>query len=246
MTARRLQSQKLTTVTEHASPQSNLASTALESLPSAPGVDLRVVLLTVIDNELLVALEQIPGGFRLPRGLPSEGEPLDAAARRVIVSTTGSQQQYQEQLYTLSVTEPEHGWTIIVSYLALLVSLQRPTANPGAAWHSVAKLPALSEADRMVVDYAVVRLRAKLGYTTIAFYLLPQTFTLTELQSAYETILDRRLDKRNFRRRMIASGMLAATNAKRRDGSHRPAALYMFRAEHDHAAYLTPPWADGS
>jgi 8-oxo-dGTP diphosphatase len=107
-------------------------------------------------------------------------------------------------------------------------------------------LPALSEADRMVVDYAVVRLRAKLGYTTIAFHLLPETFTLTELQSAYETILDRPLDKRNFRRRMIASGMLEATDAKRRDGSHRPAALYRFRAEHDHAAYLTPPWADGS
>ncbi|MER3486816.1 MAG: NUDIX hydrolase, partial [Chloroflexota bacterium] len=93
--------------------------------------------------------------------------------------------------------------------------------------------PPLSETDRKVIDYALMRLRAKIGYTNIAFHLLKDTFTLTELQKAYETILGRRLDKRNFRRRVIASGILEATPNKRRDGSHRPAALYRFRAEHD-------------
>jgi 8-oxo-dGTP diphosphatase len=69
-------------------------------------------------------------------------------------------------------------------------------------------------------------------------------FTLTELQTAYETILDRKLDKRNFRRRVIASGIVVETAEKRREGSHRPATLYRFQAEPDADSYLTPAWAD--
>ena len=102
----------------------------------------------------------------------------------------------------------------------------------------------MSAPDRMVIDYALVRLRAKLGYTTVAFHLLPPTFTLTELQGAYETILGHPLDKRNFRRRVIAAGILARTDAQRRMGSHRPAALYRFQSLDDRETYLTPPWAE--
>jgi 8-oxo-dGTP diphosphatase len=98
----------------------------------------------------------------------------------------------------------------------------------------------------MVVEYALVRLRAKLGYTNIAFHLLPELFTLSELQETYETILGRVLDKRNFRRRMIASGIVEQTEDKRREGSHRPATLYRFRPLDDRETYLTPPWAEGA
>jgi 8-oxo-dGTP diphosphatase len=104
----------------------------------------------------------------------------------------------------------------------------------------------LSSTDRMVVEYALVRLRAKLGYTNIAFHVLPERFTLSELQETYETILARRLDKRNFRRRMIASGILLSTGDQRREGSHRPATLYRFKPGDDRETYLTPPWADGA
>jgi 8-oxo-dGTP diphosphatase len=152
------------------------------------------------------------------------------------------QEQYLEQLYTLSVPEGHTGWTVVVGYIALLCT-EGPPAEPAATrWCSLASLDALDHVDHNVAEYAVVRLRAKLGYTTIAFHLLPASFTLTELQTAYETILDQELDKRNFRRRMIASGLLQETKEKRRDGSHRPAALYRFRAEHDPGAYLTPAW----
>jgi 8-oxo-dGTP diphosphatase len=212
---------------------------------SQPEVDVRVVLLTVVEGSLLIALEKSANGWRLPRGLPAAGEPLDVAASRIIRDSTRLHQQYHEQLYTLSVGQPPT-WTIIIGYLALLWSAHTPTATPDSDWHDASHLPPLSEADRMVADYALLRLRAKLGYTNIAFHLLPQSFTLTELQGAYETILGRRMDKRNFRRRVIASGILEPTNAKRRDGSHRPAALYRFHAEHDPAIYLTPPWADGN
>jgi 8-oxo-dGTP diphosphatase len=210
-----------------------------------PAVDVRVVLFTVIDGALLIALEVDGGDWRLPRGVPAPDEPLDVAARRIIRQTTDLREQYLEQLYTFSIGEPPH-WRVVVGYIALICGGQRPLAVVGADWHDSAASPSLADADRMVVEYALVRLRAKIGYTNIAFHLLPETFSLTELQGAYETILGRRLDKRNFRRRVIASGILAATNAKRRDGSHRPAALYRFRAEHDPATYLTPPRTDGA
>lgn len=212
---------------------------------SQPAVDVRVVLFTIVDGQLLIALERDGSEWRLPRGVPAPEEPLDAVARRIIRLTTDLREQYLEQLYTFSIGEPPH-WRVVVGYIALICGGQRPLAVAGADWNDSAALPALSDADKMVIEYALVRLRAKIGYTNIAFHLLPETFSLSELQGAYETILGRRLDKRNFRRRVIASGILAATDAKRRDGSHRPAALYRFRAEHDPATYLTPPRTDGA
>jgi 8-oxo-dGTP diphosphatase len=212
---------------------------------SVPAIDVRAVLFTISDGSLLVALERDGDGWRLPRGVPAPEEPLDAAARRIIRQTTDLREQYLEQLYTFSIGDPPQ-WRVVVGYIALICGGQRPLAVAGADWHDASMLPALSDADRMVVDYALVRLRAKIGYTTIAFHLLPERFSLSELQGAYETILGRRLDKRNFRRRVIASGILAPTDAKRREGSHRPAALYQFRAEHDPATYLTPPRTDRS
>jgi 8-oxo-dGTP diphosphatase len=214
------------------------------TLPEHPTVDVRAVLFTVAQGELLVAVNHTVEGPVLPRDLPTEGESLDTAARRIVRDSTKIPEQYLEQLYTLNVTESAERWSIIVSYIALICSSARPDATGSITWEAADSLTGLSEADRMVLDYAIVRLRAKLGYTNIAFHLLPEAFTLTELQLAYETILGRRLDKRNFRRRMIASGILMATNDKRRDGSHRPAALYRSHAEQDATAYLTPPWSD--
>ncbi|MGH2531608.1 MAG: NUDIX hydrolase [Thermomicrobiales bacterium] len=207
-----------------------------------PAIDVRTVLFTVADGTLLIALETRHDDRRLPQGIPWPSESIDAAAKRIVRDTTGVHEQYLEQLYTLSVRD-EQRWKVIISYVALIASHQAPTLTDGAVWCDVLSLPTLSTADRLVVEYALVRLRAKLGYTNVAFHLLPETFTLTELQSAYETILGRPLDKRNFRRRVIASGILKSTPDKRRDGSHRPAALYRFHAEHDPATYLTPTWA---
>lgn len=205
-----------------------------------PVIDVRVVLFTVIDGLLLVALERAVDTWRLPRGVPEPGVPLDNAARRILHDTTALQEQYLEQLYTFSIGEPPR-WEVVVGYIALIWAAERPLPVSGVDWHDSAHLPLLADADKMVIDYAILRLRAKIGYTNVAFYLLPPSFTLTELQGAYETILGRRLDKRNFRRRVTASSILESTDSKRREGSHRPAALYRFRAEHDPATYLTPP-----
>lgn len=217
--------------------------TSSDALAVGPRVDVRVVLFTVAGDQLLVTLDTSETGNRLPRGLPSVDEPLDAAARRTIRDVTCLQERYLEQLYTLSVRESEE-WTIIVSYMGLAGTGDGRPPVLRTRWLSVESLPQLSAPDRMVIDYAVLRLRAKLGYTNVAFHLLPPTFTLSELQRTYEAVLGRRLDKRNFRRRVIASGILSPTEGKRREGSHRPAALYRFRSEHDTESYLTPPWAE--
>ena len=212
---------------------------------ASPSLDVRVVLFTVADGALRIALHDGPRGARLPTGTPTPAEALDATARRTVRGEIGLEERYLEQLYTLSLAEPP-AWTVTVAYLGLVGTGQPRAPHLGGRWHGVDDLPSLSPADRMVVDYALLRLRAKLGYTTIAFHLLPPTFTLSELQGAYETILGRPLDKRNFRRRVIASAILAPTDALRREGSHRPARLYRFRATHDRETYLTPPWAEGA
>jgi 8-oxo-dGTP diphosphatase len=209
----------------------------------APRVDLRTVLFTVADSKLQIALHGDRLNATLPRSEPKPNESLDTTARRTIRASTALQEQYLEQLYTLSMGESK-GWSIIVGYIGLISSSPQTAPLSDASWWDVNDLPKLSDSDERVIEYAHLRLRAKLGYTNIAFHLLPRSFTLTELQNAYESILGRRLDKRNFRRRVIASGILQSTNQQRREGSHRPAALYRFRAEHDPADYLTPAWAE--
>jgi 8-oxo-dGTP diphosphatase len=181
------------------------------------------------------------GSLTLPSGPPDIREPLDVAAERMMLETTGHAPSYMEQLYTVSI-ERRDPWRIIVSYIAL-VPPDTDTAQNDFTWNDATSVDLRRETDGMLLDYALIRIRAKLGYSGIAFHLLPRSFTLTELQSVYEQVLGRTLDKRNFRRRMIASGMIQRTGVYRREGSHRPAELYRFASVTDQATYLTPPWA---
>jgi 8-oxo-dGTP diphosphatase len=167
---------------------------------------------------------------------------LDAAARRVLATEIGGGEQYQEQLYTTSQGTAGH-WTVTIAYLALAPASGESPPVVSGRWFDVSRLPKLDMVDANIVAYALLRLRAKLGYTTIAFHLLPERFSLSELQRIYESILNRKLDKRNFRRRLQAEEFLEPTGETRRDGSHRPARLYRFRAAHDAGTYLTPAWA---
>ena len=89
-------------------------------------------------------------------------------------------------------------------------------------------LPPLAFSNGRVIAQAVERMRAKLGYTNIAYGLLPERFTLRELQTAYEAILGAPLDRRNFRKRMLSNRLIEPTDEQRREGAHRPARLYRF------------------
>jgi 8-oxo-dGTP diphosphatase len=185
-------------------------------------------------------------GTTLITGHPGAEESLDASAHRVIHQWIGCEAQYVEQLYTLS-TERDAKREVAVSYVALFRqdACHQP-ADDRMHWSPVDEIQIHDDIHRAVFDYALVRLKAKLGYTNIAFHLLPELFTLSELQQTYEHVLGHQVDKRNFRRRMAASGTLIKTSFLRRDGSHRPAALYQFATQDDHAAYLTPSWAAAS
>ena len=200
-------------------------------------VQVKVALLSIVDGSLLVAARGMEG-FELPGLPPARHEPLDGIARLVLRELLGSDAGYVEQLYTFSFTSGETS-EMVVSYLALVPGAPELAADGG--WRPIAHLrKGLGETDTTVLDYALVRLRGKIGYTTIAFHLMAESFTLSDLQHIYETILDGPLDPRNFRRRIISSGLVQAENRQRRAGSHRPAALYRFAGNHDPASYLTP------
>ncbi|HYI24565.1 MAG TPA: hypothetical protein VD767_04070 [Thermomicrobiales bacterium] len=177
---------------------------------------------------------------------PLQDEPLDEAAVRLSQELVGRPPQYVEQLYTFDA-QPGSSRQVIVSYLALFRhDTCEPPLKAGLQWSPVKEISLDSDVHRTVFDYALMRLKAKFGYTNIAFHLLPEQFTLSDLQQAYEQVLGHPVDKRNFRRRMSVSKVLVKTDALRRDGSHRPAALYRFVARDDQAAYLTPSWAAAS
>jgi len=213
-----------------------------KQLSSQPLVELRVVGLTFAHGELFTFVSSTSENGDLPNAEPIQGESLDETAVRLIRANLGFSEQYMEQLYSLSHSD-EDQWSIIVSYLALVCTSGELSDPENGRWIRTPAIESLTEGDRKVVEYALFRLRAKLGYTTIAFHLMPPLFTLSELQSVFETILGRSLDKRNFRRRMATLGILAGARQTRRDGSHRPARLYRFLPDRDPTDYLTPPWA---
>ncbi len=213
-----------------------------------PLVAVVVVILTVVDDDLRVLLiKRSAQPFRdlwaLPGGLLGDGESLDRAAARKLLDETGVQDVYLEQLYTFgelsraaigasaSSARDASRRGIVITYFALVQHDQARLRDSDAwhpQWHNAYQLPALAFDNNAVVDYAVRRLRSKLDYTNVAYSLLPKQFTLSELQQVYEAILDREMDKRNFRRRMLSLGVIKPAGGTRMEGAHRPAQLYTF------------------
>lgn len=219
--------------------------TGADAPGSSPGSSLRVcvALFRWLGSELEVATCE---EGRLPCAVPNPDEPLGITAERIIRDGARVDAQYVEQLYTFSRSAGDDR-EIVISYLGIFSpETFRENTAAGLHWSPARATTPTDDIERMVLEYALVRLQAKLGYTSIAFNLVPSTFTLSELQQAYESILGQPMDKRNFRRRMIASGILTKTNQTRREGSHRPAALYRFSEQEDQTAYLTPPWQSES
>ena len=211
----------------------------------APTVAVDVAVFTVIARALHLLLVQVQhGAFRgrwaLPGGRVGVDESLDQAARRELTAQTGLSDVYLEQLYTFGSPQRDpHGRVVSVAYVALIAHSGRfadppaPTVPHQAkyaavAWRRVTRLPPLAYDHRAVVRTALARLRAKLAYTNLAYTLLPRAFTLGELQEMYEAILGRRLDRRNFRKKVLSLGLLRPLDRVRR-GTHRPARLHVFQ-----------------
>jgi 8-oxo-dGTP diphosphatase len=117
-----------------------------------------------------------------------------------------------------------------VVYFAIIPAEARLVAGQPARWTVLSPLPSLGHDHAEILAYALRRLRYKLEYSAVGFQLLPAEFTLSELQHTYEIVLDEKLDKRNFRRRMLQSGIIEMT-PRLRSGEGRPARLYRYRPD---------------
>ncbi len=184
---------------------------------------------------LLIERKLVPfkGKWALPGGFVQMSETLDEAAARELKEEAGIEKVYIEQLYTFGATDRDpRGRVLSVSYVALVnLEKHRPSAGTdaeAAEWFSLNKLPALAFDHRTIVKTALERLRGKVRYQPVGFELLPDEFTFSELQSLYETILERTFDKRNFRKKMDSYGLLIDTGGMRRGKPNRAAKLYRF------------------
>jgi 8-oxo-dGTP diphosphatase len=203
-----------------------------------PLVTVDIVLCTVIQNRLKVLLIQrkqppydhmwaIPGGFI------HVGETLEQAASRRLFEETNVNSIYLEQLGSFG--EPNRdprARVITVAYYALVsaekLNVQAQANAEDVKWFSVTELPELAFDHAEIVEKALAKLKRHLESSSVAFQLLPDKFTLTELQRVYELVLGKQLDKRNFRKKILSSDILKDTGETKMEGYHRPAQLYSF------------------
>lgn len=205
------------------------------------GITLRVIVFTIEDEQLKVIVtkrttDPFKGFYNLPGGFIRKTESLEQASMRTIAELTGESDVYSEQLYTFGDPDRDsNGWWITVAYFALLPQDKNGTAayrnDPACIALPIEKLPKLAFDHSSMVEYAVARLQAKIQYSTIAQGLLPEKFRLTSLQRIYEIILAKKLDKRNFRKKIASLKLLEALNEKEIVGRHRPATLYKFKTK---------------
>ncbi len=208
-------------------------------LSDHPSITVDVVMMILQNNQLQVLLikrDAAPfrGRWAIPGGFVQTAESLENAARRELKEETGVKDVYLEQLYTFGDPKRDpRGRVISVAYIALVsapLAVHAGTDAREARWWPVTELPPLAFDHEQILEYALTRLRYKIEYSSVGFRLLPETFTLSELQRAYEIILNEPLDKRNFRRRISEAAVIEPLD-ETRSGDGRPARLYRFRAD---------------
>ncbi len=183
-------------------------------------------------------LEPFKGEWALPGGFVRVDESLEDAARRELQEETGLSNVFLEQLYTFGDPGRDPRERVVTVAYYALVKLQdhrvkAATDAREAAWYPVKSAPKLAFDHARILKTAVERLEGKVRYQPIGFELLPPKFTLTQLQRLYEVILERELDKRNFRKKILAMDLLEELDEVEQDVSHRAARLYRF----DHKKY---------
>lgn len=207
-----------------------------------PSVTVDVVIFSILEEQLKVLLVKrkgwpFEGMWAIPGGFVHMDEGLEDAAYRELAEETNvtRAQVYLEQLYTFGEPKRDPRTRVItVAYFALVsADLLAPEAADDAdevTWFSVYELPPLAFDHAEILDYALTRLRYKLEYSAVGFQLLPERFTLRELQDAYEIILGTKLDKGNFRSKLRKTQVVEKVDGYRDTGG-RPARLYRFRED---------------
>lgn len=175
------------------------------------------------------------GSWALPGGFVDMGEDLETAARRELEEETGVTNVFIEQLFTFGAPERDpRGRVISIAYYALVNLVEHPVEPASdaqnAEWFNINDLPELAFDHKRILEMAVERIRSKVLYKPIGFELLPEKFTLTDLQKLYETILGQKLNRRNFRSKILKMGLLERQE-RQQNVPHRPAYLYKFNKD---------------
>lgn len=203
-----------------------------------PAVTVDCVVFGLDDADLKVLLierdrEPFAGRWALPGGFVEPDETLEQAALRELAEETGVSKLYLEQLYSFGDPGRDpRDRVITVAYYALVRRLDHaPRAASDAravGWFPASRCPPLAFDHREIVAMARQRLQAKVRYQPVGFELLPRKFTLSQIQRVYEAVLERPLDKRNFRKKLLGTGVLSELQELQRDVAHRAARLYQF------------------
>jgi 8-oxo-dGTP diphosphatase len=195
-------------------------------------LNVHVVIFSLSEDALQVLLSPMTDDkWELPGCSLEPTESLEAAALRAFSDQFDHREAYLEQLYTYGEPQRIPGLrTVSVVYFALIPADAQRTNRSAMRWFCVDDLPALAHDHADIAEYALRRLRYKLEYSAVGFELLPAEFTLSELQHTYEIILGEKLDKRNFRRRILEAGIIEQTQ-RLRSGEGRPARLFRYRED---------------
>jgi 8-oxo-dGTP diphosphatase len=207
-------------------------------------VDIAIFALSETGIDVLLmrrADDPFAGEWALPGGWirVDEDADLEAAARRVLKDKTGVETPYLEQLKSVgNAARDPRGWSLSIAYFALMPR-EIADLGPGENAADVDWWPVIDDVVSVPLAFdhaelllsAMTRLRGKVEYSTLPAHLLPDHFTLGELQSVYERILGRRLDKSAFRKRIAEADFVEPISGAMRRGSNRPAQLYRLRQE---------------
>ncbi len=207
--------------------------------PPTLTVDAVVFQLNNSELEVLLtkrAVDPFKGEWALPGGYNAIGQTTLEALVSVVKRKAGldidSQLAYIEQLYTFdTVARDPRGHAVSVTYMGCGRNIELSSGEQETAFFAVDRLPHLAYDHEAIIKYARDRLSAKLSYTNAVSGLLPEKFTLSHLQTAYEAVLGRLLDKRNFRKKFLNLNLIHETPDLWREGAHRPAKLYVFNSQ---------------
>ena len=194
------------------------------------------VILTIKNNALQVLLikrdkEPFIGKWAIPGGYVRMSENLEQAAVRILKEKTNVDNVYLEQLYTFGdpLRHPDARVITCVYFALVRYEDVKVVASEDVAWYPVDNMPALAFDHKEIIDYARARTRLSLRTCPVAYQLLKEKFTLTEMQRVYELIMGKQLDKRNFRKKVLGTEGLIELDEFTKASSKRPARLYHFK-----------------
>ena len=216
----------------------NNVAAATDKFPR-PIVTVDVVLMTLLDGELAITCverseEPWKGRLSLPGGYvhTDKDGSVEDTARRVLRTKVGVEISYLEQLQTFSgPSRDPRDWSVSVAYCALTRPEVVTTLNPAARLVKISELPHLPFDHSAIVEAALRRVQNKASYSSLPTFLLPNAFTLSEMQKVYEQVLGGRLDRVSFRRKMIEQGFVEPIKGKFKTGVQRPAQLYHLKKQ---------------